>query len=206
MLEKRTTLVSRCVLAFLFVVIIISLAFSQASSEKIVRIYVEPLPEDADHAKNAVYYATKFWEKRDSIRFYKVSQNEQHDIMIKWIKESSNFQDEAGFYYNGLVSIALGDSSCSGIWQPYSSDMITITLEHEIGHYLGYGHSSDPNDVMYHSILTQYKEGTICSIQELIQYKGNELYWIIGPLLAIIGLGCMIAIHMKGNRSDHWRP
>lgn len=185
---------------------IVGFAFPDTFGEKTIRIYVEPLPEGVDHAKNAVYQATKFWEEREDVRFYKVSQNKPHDIIIKWIKESSNFQNEAGFYYNGLISVALGDSSCAAIWQPYSSDMITLTLEHEIGHHLGYEHSSDPNNVMYHSTLTQYKEGTICSIQELMQHKGSELYWIIGPLLAIIGLGCMIAVHLNRNRqSDYWR-
>ena len=54
------------------------------------------------------------------------------------------------------MQIGLGDSNCFKIWQPYSSATITHIAEHEIGHFLGLAHNTDPNNIMYPVTQIQY--------------------------------------------------
>jgi hypothetical protein len=48
-----------------------------------------------------------------------------------------------------LIECALGNYDCKGNWKQYSSDTIADGVAHELGHYLGIGHTRDKSHLMY---------------------------------------------------------
>lgn len=53
-----------------------------------------------------------------------------------------------------MIKIGLGNERC-GEWQPFDAQSVLLIMIHEFGHSLGYGHSNDPDNVMYSS--TDYR-------------------------------------------------
>ncbi len=49
----------------------------------------------------------------------------------------------------GMMDIEVGHVGCDGLWRRYSDASLTNTIAHEIGHYLGIGHTADRGSLMY---------------------------------------------------------
>jgi len=112
-------------------------------------VYVNDLPSWADYASGVMYDATKAWEDANpSLEFYETSTLGEADFRVQWVKEFG--VEHVGYAFgNRFLEVGLGDSDCKGNWQPYSSAYVTKIMMHEIGHILGQGHSSDPDNIMY---------------------------------------------------------
>jgi len=77
------------------------------------------------------------------------------DLTISWIKNyGTHVLGESIF--KSVIKVGLGRDNCNGEWQAFDTTSIKKVMWHEIGHSLGYGHSSDPNNVMYYQTSTQF--------------------------------------------------
>ena len=145
--------VSLLAISILFALPMIQSSYEQTNS---YRFYVEPLPDWGDYAKDVIEKSAMFWEKNDtSLEFNQVFSQEEY---YQGISEESNFAIEwikdFGGKHTGLtfgdfyVQVSLGDSYCLDNWKPYHPDHVFEITAHEIGHVLGYGHSTNPDDIM----------------------------------------------------------
>lgn len=125
-------------------------------------IYADPIPDYATgYASSAIPDAITAWENANpNLQFYMTNNEQQADLIIQWVKDFGqirNGQEIVG----KVVQVGLGDSNCGGNWQPFSSNYDTQITEHEIGHFLGFQHTTNPNDLMYVGPLSNYGYGTI---------------------------------------------
>ena len=153
-------------------------------------VYVDELPSWADHAVNAVYDSTRYWEKPNpELKFYIADNPNYADFSVKWVKDFGGEQHIGYAFGDFLVEVGLGDSDCHGKWQPYSANYVAQIMTHEFGHVLGLDHSNDVNSIMYPtSINLEYgtveeeftlTEGyaqfySICTIKD----KTSINYWV----------------------------
>ncbi len=76
------------------------------------------------------------------------------DIKINWVKEFS--PGMGGQHWQSHVQVGLGWTTYHGEWQPFTSHSVRQVLWHEIGHAMGYGHSSDQNNIMMGNGLEKF--------------------------------------------------
>jgi len=122
---------------------------STADAKTTYNVYVDELPTWADYASDVMVDATEAWkDKNPGLEFNFVSTKAESDFRVQWVKEFG--VEHVGYALgNRFVEVGLGDSDCTGSWQPYSSGYVTNIMTHEIGHILGLGHSADKEDIMY---------------------------------------------------------
>lgn len=125
-----------------------SISYKLTNGIKKYAVYVEPLPDWASRAKDAVNDATTFWKKNAGVEFNLVDSPQNANIIVKWIKESNGVYD--GYTINqNRIDISVGNNGCDGTWNSFDSDSISFLTIHEFGHALGLEHSSDPNNIMF---------------------------------------------------------
>ncbi len=124
-------------------------------TKKTYKVYVNDLPYKIDPKyKNSVDDAIAYWEAKENVDFVYTDNQEDADLIIYWAKDFS--VGHVGYAYESLIEIGLGDSYCYNEWRPYSYDYISQTMKHEFGHFLGYDHSQDENDLMYSTSKQEY--------------------------------------------------
>jgi len=84
----------------------------------------------------------------------RVYQETAADIRIVWVKDFN--PSLGGQYWQSYVSVGIGQTGCYGEWQPFTAHTMRQILWHEIGHAMGYGHSSNPNNIMYTPMTFYY--------------------------------------------------
>lgn len=124
-----------------------------------LKFYIDPLPPYASHSiKNAVEeVASSFasWSPygADVRRVY--NRNDA-DMAIFWVRDyGPDILGEAIFQAN--VKVGLGSNNCMGEWRAFDANTVTKVLWHEIGHSIGFGHSNDPNNVMYYETASKFE-------------------------------------------------
>ena len=120
--------------------------------------YIDPIPRYAAGGVNEV--VDSIVSDLESLRPYgtqvrRTPQPSQADIHISWIRDFGGYH--LGTEISTHIQIGLGATNCDGDWQAFDSNTIKHTLWHEIGHSLGYGHSSDPKNVMYESLNSRFE-------------------------------------------------
>ena len=119
-----------------------------------INFYVHPVPYyAAPNVEEAVKSLTDFMDKQsDWNQVYDVN---SADLIINWTKDYGEHRLGVT-YFGSVIEVGLGKTTCLGDWAPFTSTSVYNILWHEIGHSMGYGHSSDPNNIMYHTGDTKF--------------------------------------------------
>ena len=81
---------------------------------------------------------------------------EDADIAVTWVRDyGAHIVGESIFAAH--IKVGLGATNCVGEWMAYDGDTVRRTLWHELGHSMGYGHSDDPDNVMYEFGSTRFE-------------------------------------------------
>jgi len=155
------------VLVMFLIISILSLQLSPKEAfAKTYYIYVADLPEhwkdDFDHV---LPEAKQYWKNRIGINFVEITQREKADFAIQWASEYQGTKlgywnpssvNEFGIPYIAITLGYMDDESVK--WQDRKFNLVdpeyaTLITTHEIGHAIGFEHSTDPNDIMYTTIL-----------------------------------------------------
>lgn len=110
-------------------------------------IYAQPLPKETQFTSDLILKSTNYWSERTGSKFSIISDPGMTSIKITWLREPH--LEYSGYTIGKTVDVAIGDSKCDNNWHAYDTDFISSTLTHELGHALGFGHSSNINDIMY---------------------------------------------------------
>jgi hypothetical protein len=110
-------------------------------------IYVQPLPQETQFTSDLISKSTNYWSERIGSKFSIISDPNVSSIKITWLREPH--LEYSGYTIGKTVEVAIGDSKCDNTWHPYDTNFVSSTLTHELGHALGFGHSTNTNDIMY---------------------------------------------------------
>ena len=141
---------------------VLQLARTQPLIQAIVtgelKFYFEPLPR---YAGEGIADAVKeVAESFSSHSWYfstvkQVYDPQEADLTVSWVRDyGTHVLGESIF--RAHIMVGLGRTNCAGEWMAFDGDTITKTLWHELGHSVGYGHSSDQNNIMYEFGETQF--------------------------------------------------
>ena len=77
------------------------------------------------------------------------------DFTVNWVKD---YQEEAiGRQIGSHLLVGLGRDNCLGEWKPFDEYSVKVIMWQEIGHALGYDHTSDEYNVMYPRLDHRYE-------------------------------------------------
>jgi len=127
------------------------------------KIYINEQPAGLpiDHV-STLENSFSYWEEKEFdtsdgkkavARFYVTELKHEANVWVTWVVR--NMGEGVLGHANlgkGVVEVAIGGYGCDGSFQLFDNDTVEYIMTHELGHSLGFGHSNDPDKVMYPSI------------------------------------------------------
>ena len=116
-----------------------------------VNFYIDPIPWYASDRVAAVVddiaVSLEDWEPHGaSIR--ETDNPIRADIHVTWVRDYGDHI--LGLAINQtVIHVGLGSTNCYDDWQAFDADTVNKILWHEFGHAFGYGHSINPDNIMY---------------------------------------------------------
>jgi len=132
-----------------------------------LKFYIVPIPDYAgDVVKLGVDTLSAILENHEfytniNVKFKRVYNPSDAQIHISWVKNyGSHVVGESIF--KSVVKVGLGSENCYGDWQPFTAPTVMLIFLHEVGHSMGFGHSNNPDNIMYYKtdikFETEYDE------------------------------------------------
>jgi len=128
-------------------------------------VNVQPSGLPLDHV-GTLDHSISYWEGRDlttsngnpaKVKFTYTSSRQDATVWVTWVVR--NLGEGVLGHANlgkGVAEVALGDYGCDGSFQLYDVDTVEKIMRHELGHSIGLGHVTDPNNIMYPSLKPEY--------------------------------------------------
>lgn len=124
-----------------------------------LKFYIEPIPSYAasgvESAINALADDFASWEPYQGIPVRRVYSPDGADIIVRWVRDYGGHTIGEAIFQS-YVKVGLGTQNCRGDWRAFDSLTVSKILWHELGHSMGYGHSNNPNNIMYDSMVTRF--------------------------------------------------
>ena len=129
--------------------------------EYMVYINDQPPGLPIDHTATLVN-SFDFWEKREFIasdgkkataKFSVTDKKAEANVWVTWVVR--NMGEGVLGHANlgkGVVEVAIGSYACDGSFQLFGTDTVEYIMTHELGHSLGFSHSSNPDSIMYNYV------------------------------------------------------
>jgi len=124
------------------------------------KFYIEPVPDYAGAqvklGVDALSEILENYEFYTNVKFKRVYNPSDAHIHISWIKNyGSHVLGESIF--KSVVKVGLGSENCYGEWQPLDAPTVMMIFLHEVGHSMGFGHSNNPDNIMYYKTDSRFE-------------------------------------------------
>ena len=129
--------------------------------EYLVYINDQPAGLPIDHV-STLEDSFSFWEtivfdasdgKKATVKFYTTGIKAEANVWVTWVVRSlgEGVLGHANLG-KGVVEVAIGSYDCDGSFQLFDINTVEYIMTHELGHSLGFGHSDNPDKIMYPNI------------------------------------------------------
>ena len=129
--------------------------------EYVIYINEQPAGLPIDHVATLVN-SFDYWEEREFIasdgkkaiaKFSVTNKKAEANVWVTWVVR--NIGEGVLGHANlgkGVVEVAIGSYSCDGSFQLFDTDTVEYVMTHELGHSLGFSHSSNSKSIMYNTV------------------------------------------------------
>ena len=129
--------------------------------EYVIYINEQPAGLPIDHVATLVN-SFDYWEGREFIasdgkkaiaKFSVTNKKAEANVWVTWVVR--NIGEGVLGHANlgkGVVEVAIGSYSCDGSFQLFGIDTVEYVMTHELGHSLGFSHSSNSKSIMYNTV------------------------------------------------------
>ena len=123
-----------------------------------LKYYFEPLPMytglDVFIGVDDISVSLSSWNPY-GVTIRRVFNPNDANLTVSWLKDYGPHTIGESIF-KAYIKVGIGTENCQGDWRAFDSSTVKKVLWHEIGHSMGYGHSSNPNNVMYWQTETSF--------------------------------------------------